>query len=139
MERELGKPEAAGQRPLASASTGELVGQLLEQTRALAQKELALARAEVREDLKREQRTAEGLGVAGVCALCTLNLMLVAVAFALAEHLPGWASALIVAAVVLAVGTVAGLWGWSQRVKAPLEKTQKTAKENLQWAKERLA
>ena len=45
----------------------------------------------------------------------------------------------MVAAVVLAVGTVAGLVGWSKRVKVPLEKTRRSIEGNVKWAKERIA
>jgi uncharacterized membrane protein YqjE len=65
----------------------------------------------------------------------------VAIALALAEWtvLYEWAATLIVAAVVLLVGTVAGLIGWGKRVKQPLEATRRSLKEDVQWAKERLA
>jgi hypothetical protein len=122
-------------------TTRELVVELARQASLLARKEIALAKSEVREDLRAEVRTAKGLGVAAVCALCTLNLLLVAAAFALVEAdlLRGWLAALIVAAVVLAVGTVAGLVGWKRRVRQPLDATRRSVQENMRWAKERMA
>jgi hypothetical protein len=130
--------EAGGLRGL---STRELVTELARKASLLARKEVALAKSEVREDLRTEIRTATGLGVAGVCALCTLNLLLVALVLALAEAevLRGWVAALVVAAGVLAIGTVAGLVGWSRRVKAPLDATKRSVQENVRWAKERMA
>ena len=65
--------------------------------------------------------------------------MLVAAAMALGTRLPEWAAALIVAAGVLLVGTVAGLLGWGKRVKNPMETTRRSIKEDVQWAKERIA
>jgi hypothetical protein len=84
---------------------------------------------------------ASGLGVAALCALFTVQLLLVAVVLALMEGgvLPGWAAALLVAAVVLAVGAAAGLWGWSKRVRVPLDTARRSLKENVQWAREQLA
>jgi uncharacterized membrane protein YqjE len=84
---------------------------------------------------------AGGLGVAGLCALLTLELLLVAVVLALMEGgiLPGWAAALVVAAVVLAVGTGAGLWGWARRVRTPLDTTRRSLKEDVRWAKDQIA
>lgn len=118
----------------------QLVSELTRQASLLARKEIALAKSEAREDLKTEIRTATGLGVAGVCALCTLNLLLVAVVLAIAQAgLPGWLSALIVAAAVLLVGTIAGLVGWKRRVRKPLETTRRSVEENVRWAKERMA
>jgi hypothetical protein len=124
---------------LAAAPTRELIRQLARDTRELVKKEVELARAEMRFDVVREKQAIAELGVASVCALATLNLMLVAAAFALARVMPDWAAALAVAAVVLAVGSVAGIVGWRTRVKQPLERTQKTVKEDVQWTKERLA
>jgi hypothetical protein len=40
---------------------------------------------------------------------------------------------------LLAIGGVLALVGWQQRVSAPLAVTRKTMKEDVQWAKERLA
>jgi putative superfamily III holin-X len=84
---------------------------------------------------------ASGLGVAGVCALCTLNLLLVAIVFGLREGevMSGWLAALVVAAVVLAIGTIAGLVGWKRRVRQPLDATRRSVEDNVRWAKERLA
>ena len=45
----------------------------------------------------------------------------------------------IVAAAVLAVGSIAGLVGWGKRVKQPLESTRRSLKEDALWAQERLA
>ena len=129
-------------RPLSATPTTTLVGTLFEDTKQLVQTEIALAKAELMQDVKREVRMVEGLGVAAVCALCTLNLLLVSLVMALSYDLmamDGWAAALVVAAGVLFIGTVAGFLGWKARVKAPLEKTRKTLKEDVRWAKERMA
>jgi uncharacterized membrane protein YqjE len=127
--------------PLRSASTKELVTQLAQKASLLAKKEIELAKAELKEDLRSEVKMASGLGVAGVCALVTLQLLLTAVVFALFEGgvLPGWAASLVVAAVVLAIGTAAGLWGWAKRVRKPLDTTRRSIGENVRFAKERIA
>jgi hypothetical protein len=122
-------------------STKELVSEIAQKASLLAKKEIALAKSEAKEDLRAEIKTATGLGVAGVCALCTLNLLLVAVVLGLmqAEVMPGWAAALVVAAVVLAIGTVAGLLGWKKRVRQPLAVTRRSVEENVRWVKERMS
>jgi uncharacterized membrane protein YqjE len=127
--------------PLRRMPTKELVTELARKASALARKEVELAKAEVKDDVRSSVRMAGGLGVAGVCALVTLQLLLVALVFALAEGgvMPGWAAALLVAAVVLAIGTIAGLWGWAKRVRKPLDTTRRSVKENVRWAKERMA
>ena len=120
-------------------SNRELLGHIVDSATQLAKKEIELAKSELRADLKKEVSMAKGLGVAGLCALWTVSLMLVAGALALGTVIPEWAAALVVAAAVLAVGTVAGLLGWGKRVKQPLESTRRSLKEDALWAKERLA
>lgn len=141
-----------GQRPAAFAVTPdqphlrgltarELVTELAQKASQLARKEVELAKAEAREQIRAEVKMASGLGVAGICGLVTVNMLLVALILGLAEGhvLSGWLAALVVAAVVLAIGTVAGLVGWSKRVRAPLPATRRSVQENVRWAKERVA
>jgi hypothetical protein len=120
-------------------SNRELIGSVVNSATALAKKEIELAKSELRADIKKEVAMAKGLGVAGLCALWAVSLMLVACAMALGKVVPEWAAALIVSAAVLAVGTIAGLVGWGKRVKKPMEATLRTLKEDALWAKERLA
>jgi hypothetical protein len=119
--------------------TAKLLGDAVRTGKELLHQELDLARAELKANLRSEAAMAKGLGLAGVCALLAANLLLVAVAFALSLFMPGWLAALIVASVVLAVGTIAGLVGWRKRVRRPLALTQRTLQDDWQWAKERLA
>jgi len=53
--------------------------------------------------------------------------------------MPGWLAALGMAGLLLAIGAVLALVGWKRHVSAPLAVTRKTVKEDVQWAKERLA
>lgn len=127
--------------PLRGLGTRDLVTEVARKASELARKEIELAKAEAKADLRSGIKMASGLGVAGVCALVTLQLLLVALVLALMEGevMPGWAAALLVAAVVLAIGTIAGLWGWAKRVRNPLDTTRRSVKENVEWAKERIA
>ena len=108
-----------------SLSTRQLLSQLIETGSLLVAKEVELARAEMKADVKRE--------------LSMVTMLLVAAVFALTVWMPGWLAALVVAAVLLVIGGVLALVGWQQRVSAPLAVTRKTVKEDVQWAKERLA
>jgi uncharacterized membrane protein YqjE len=141
---EAGTPPRPAPRPadpLRGLGTRDLVTEVARKASELARKEIELAKAEAKADLRSGIKMASGLGVAGVCALVTLQLLLVALVLALMEGevMPGWAAALLVAAVVLAIGTVAGLWGWAKRVRKPLDTTRRSVKENVEWAKERIA
>ena len=120
-------------------STRELVGHITESAVLLAKKEIELARTEIKRDLKAELGMVKGLGVAGVCAMLTAGMLLVTLTLGLGNFMAEWLAGLLVTAVVLTVGTVAGVVGWGKRVRNPLEATRRTLKEDAQWAKERLA
>ena len=120
-------------------SNRELIGQITAKASLLARKEIDLAKAEIRADLQAQVGMAKAFGIAAIAALLGMNLLLVAVVLALATILPGWVAALIVGAVMLAIGTVMGYIGWRRRVTNPLALTRQTLKEDLRWVKERLA
>jgi uncharacterized membrane protein YqjE len=133
-------PRGAGD-PLRSMRTKDLVTELARKASLLARKEVELAKAELKADVRKEIKMASGLGVAGLCGIFTMQLLLVAIVLALMEGdvMPGWAAALLVAAVVLAIGTAVGLWGWARRVKKPLDATRRSLQEDVRWAKEQIA
>jgi uncharacterized membrane protein YqjE len=126
---------------LREVPTRDLVTEMARKASTLVRKEVELVKAEVREDLRAEVKMASGLGVAGLCGIFTVQLLLTAVVLALMEAgvLPGWAAALVVAAIVLAIGTAVGLWGWAKRVRKPLDTTRSSLQDNVKWAKEQIA
>jgi uncharacterized membrane protein YqjE len=127
--------------PLKRMQTKELVAETGRKASLLLRKELELAKAELRADVRSEIKMASGLGAAGVCALIGLEMLLVALALGLMESgvLPGWAAALVIAGAVLVIGAAAGLWGWAKRVRRPLETSRQSLKEDVRWARERMA
>jgi len=122
-----------------SLSTRQLLTRLLETVSLLVTKEVELARAEIRADVKAELSMVALLIAAGVVGVFCVNMLLVSAVFALTVWMPGWLAALAVAGLLLAIGGVLALIGWQRRVSAPLAVTRKTMKEDVQWAKERLA
>jgi Flp pilus assembly protein TadB len=113
----------------------ELVSEFLEQGRRLVRAEVTLARAEVRDEIK---KTSAGAGIAaggGVVVLLGAFTFVAFLVIALAGVMPLWLSALLVAVVLLAGG--AGLtWFGLQRLKTVHgpTKTIQTLKEDGQWA-----
>ena len=95
----------------ASASTGELVGQLSEQLNRLVRDEVRLAQAEVTQKAKRLGLGAGLLGGAGLVAMLGLGALVTAAILGLAHVLPGWLAAVIVALVLFAVAGVLALLG----------------------------
>lgn len=120
-------------------STRELIGEITGKTSLLIKKEVELAKTEIMADLQAELAMVKGLGLALVAALAGLNLLLVALVLALAAWMPGWLAAVIVGVVILVLGAAVGYVSWSRRVTTPLALTRKTLKEDVRWAKERLA
>lgn len=125
--------------PLRELSTRELVSEIASKAYMLVGKEVDLAKAELREDLRAQLTMVKALGVALVSGVAGLSVLLVAAALALAHVMPAWLAALLVGALVLAFAVAAGLYGWSRRVRSPLDATRRTLREDLQWAKERLS
>ncbi|WIG95560.1 phage holin family protein [Myxococcus sp. SDU36] len=114
---------------------GALFSEFTEQARRLVRAEVSLARTELRTEAKKASAGAGLLAGGGVVLLLgaiTFVAFLVAV---LALALPLWASALIVAAVLLAVGGAIA-WSGLQRMKQVHrpERTIQTLKEDGQWA-----
>jgi hypothetical protein len=120
-------------------SIRELIAEITGKVALLARKEIELAKTEVKTDLQAQISTAKGLAVAALCVLLGINMLLVALVFALTAYMAGWLAALLVAAVLLVAGGLVGYVSWSRRVTRPLTLTRKTLRETGQWAKERLA
>ena len=120
-------------------STRDLVTDITRKVSMLVKKEVELARAEVKADFQAELSMVTMMAAGAIAGLLGLNGLLVALIFALAMKMPGWAAALVVGGVMLLVAVALGLIGWSRRVTTPLAMTRKTLREDVQWAKERVA
>jgi hypothetical protein len=94
-----------------NASTGELIGRLTEQISTLVRDEARLAQAEMTQKAKRLGIGAGLFGGAGLVAFFGLAVLISAAVLGLAEALPGWLAALIVAVVLFAVAGVLALLG----------------------------
>ncbi|MEP6651755.1 MAG: phage holin family protein [Myxococcales bacterium] len=119
-------------------STVELVKEITAEVGLLAQKQIELAKAELKADLRAEAATVGGLGVAALAALATVNLLLVTLVLALAQTMRPWLAGLLVSALTLVVAGIVALISWNKRVRSPLERTRRTVKEDVQFTKERM-
>jgi hypothetical protein len=104
------RPEPGGATH-AAISPGELIGQLTDQLSRLVRDEARLAQAEVTQKAKRLGVGAGLFGGAGLTAFFGLAVLISAVVLGLAEVLPAWLAALIVAVVLFAVAGVLALVG----------------------------
>jgi hypothetical protein len=104
------------------ASTGELIGQLTDQVSTLVRTELRLAQAEVTQKAKRLGIGAGLFGGAGVVALLGVGALVTAAILGLANVMPGWLAAILVAVVLFLVAGVLALLGKKDvdKAKPPL-------------------
>lgn len=119
-------------------STVELVKQITAEVSRLAQKQIELAKTELKADLKSEATMVGGLSIAAFGAVATVNLLLVTAVFALAQVMSGWKAGLLVSGTVLLLAAIVAAIAWNRRVRSPLARTQRTLREDVEWTKERL-
>jgi hypothetical protein len=123
----------AGQagRDVGSASVGELIGEVAQDLSTLMRQELALAKAEVKEEASKAGKAAGMLGAAGFAGYMVLLFASIAAWWGLAEVMAkGWA-ALVVTAVWAVVGAVLFTVGRQRirEVNPKPERTTQTVKE----------
>jgi hypothetical protein len=126
-----------GMRPR-DLSTADLVKQISEEVSQLAQKQIDLAKTELRANLRDEARMLGGLGVAGVGGVVTLNLVFMTAVLALGRVMPGWAAGLLMAAGVGLTTAIGGRLAWRNRVREPFARTRRTLGEDVDTVKQRL-
>jgi predicted lipid-binding transport protein (Tim44 family) len=117
---------------------GELLKQLSQETTTLVRQELELAKAEMAQKGKRAGLGAGMFGGAAGAALLGLGALSGAAIAALDTAMALWLAALIVALIWLAVAGVLALTGKSkvQQATPPVpEQTQRSVKEDVEWAK----
>jgi MFS family permease len=100
--------------PPTDLSAGELVKRATEQISALVRDEMRLARAELVEKGKHAGIGAGMFGLGGALALYGLGVLIAAAILGLAEAVPAWAAALIVAVVLLVTAGILALTGKKQ-------------------------
>ena len=124
--------------PEARESTPNLLGRLFHDGAELLKKEMELARAEISADMKAGVAKLIGFATAAIFALVGLGLFATAAVLALATRLPAWEAALVVGIAFFVIAAIAGAVANTKKV-GKLERTQRTVKEDVRWAKERMA
>jgi Putative Actinobacterial Holin-X, holin superfamily III len=118
-------PGPAG-RDVGSASVGELIGEVAQDLSRLMRQELALAKAEVKEEAVKAGRAAGMLGAAGFAGYMVLVFASIAAWWGLAEVMAsGWA-ALVVTAIWAVIGAVLFQIG-RRRIREVNPKPERTA------------
>lgn len=123
--------------PGAETSIGQLIGEISDDLSRLFRQEVALAKAEVRQEATKAGKAGALLGAAGFAGYLTVVLLSLAAVFALGNVMAlGWA-ALIVAAVWAIAGVVLYQTGRTRlRTVSPVPtRTVETLKEDARWMK----
>jgi len=115
---------------------GDLVREVLDESKELVRIEIELAKVEVEKEISQAKKAAVLFGA----ALATMVLMLCMLSMALVFALGGTAlAALGVAAGLLVVSGAAAAIGYSMLPKNPLERTRKRLKSDVNQLKEHVA
>ena len=122
---------------------GGLISGILNDLRTLVKEEIALARAELREQAGRARTAALSFGVAAGALIFGAAFLLIALAVGISELAgwPVWAGFLIVALLLSIVGFMSFASGRKQMrtFHAVPEQTVTTLKENSEWIAKRLS
>jgi integral membrane sensor domain MASE1 len=125
-----------------TASIAELIRSVLDDTRVLIREELALARAEIREEVSTVKSAAAAFAGALLTAAIGAILLAVSIGGAIAYFLnwPAWAGYGLVAVLLLAAGYLLVRYGRDRlaRIRA-LPQTTATVKENVAWMQSKSA
>src|SRR3954470_7046863 len=121
-------------------SIGELFSELASETGLLIRQEIALAKVELTQKATRVGRNVGYLVLGGAVAYAALLALLAAIIILLANFMPPWVAALVVAVLVGIVGAIL-----ISKALADLKKTDvaprqtvETLKEDAQWAKQQM-
>jgi hypothetical protein len=122
------------------SSIGDVIASAVRDAQDLVRGEIALAKAEAREEVRRLGAGAALLAGAALAAVIGLIFLLGTVAWGLAEGLgwPVWAGLGIVAAVTLIIAGALALLGRARiRSEKRMPLTVETLKENMKWMRAR--
>ncbi|MEU6726890.1 phage holin family protein [Nonomuraea wenchangensis] len=117
---------------------GQLVGEIGEDISKLFRQEVALAKAEIRQEATKAGKAAGLLGGAGFAASMTALLLTLAVMFGLGNVMDlGWAAFIVAVIWAIAAGVMYTTGRNRMREVEPKpEQTIETLKEDAQWARD---
>jgi uncharacterized membrane protein YqjE len=121
-------------------SIGSILGGLLADLQGLVRGEMALARAEIREDVSTVGRAIGSLAAAALLGLTGFIFLMLGATYLLNIWMRMWIAAAIVGGVLLLVALVLGLGAKNRLSAANLKPDQTIAsiKETREWAKQQI-
>ena len=118
-------------------SMGDIVGDIAKDVSNLVRQEMDLAKTEMKQEATKAGKGAGMLGGAGVAGHMALLFLTLTLVFLLDNWMPIELAALILTAVWGIIAAVLAARGRNElkQVDPKLETTQRTLKEDVQWAK----
>jgi len=135
-ERHIQEESPMERDPRPAVPTAELIREALDETRQLVRVELALAKDELRTEVREAKESLIAFAVGGVLAIAALAVLLVALATAISSS--AW-SPFAVGMIALGLAVGAGVLGWQLLPTKPLEKTRKRLQLDARMLQERMA
>jgi uncharacterized membrane protein YqjE len=133
----VARPAAAdGRAPAAEPQIGDLFRQLAQDSATLVRQEMALAKAELRENVKSVARDTAKIAVGAVVAAVGVLVMVAFLVLLLGDVIGKyWAGALIVGVLLVAVGAFLAMGGMKRLKKDSItpDQTLQSLKEDKQW------
>jgi uncharacterized membrane protein YqjE len=119
-------------------SISEILQDVLRNLQSIVRSEVRLAKTEVGEELTKVKPAIVLLGIGAVCGLFGVLFLLLTTMYAIALALPLWASALVVAVVLIIITAITLKAGQKrmERVQPLPDKTIASMKENAEWARQ---
>lgn len=116
-------------------SLGDLLGELVHETTTLLKQEVALAKTEIRREVKEAGVNAASIAAGGAVAYSGLIVLLMGAAFLLGTFMPLWLAFLLVGIVVALVGYALVQKGLStlKEMDAKPDRTVETLKRDKEW------
>lgn len=121
-------------------SIADVIRSTIHDAQELVRGEIALAKAELRDEVKRIGAGVAALAVAAAAALIAVIFLLTAAAWGIsaAFNMPAWVGFAVVGAVVLIAAAVLAMMGRTRlNGQRHLPLTMDTLKENMQWTRAR--
>ena len=120
---------------------GSMLGGLLKDLQDLVRGEVALAKAEIKEDVSTAGKGVAALATAAFVGLTGFIFLMLGLTYLLNIWMRMWIAAAIVGAVLILIAAVLGMSGKNKLSGASLkpDQTIDSLKENQQWAKEQIS
>jgi uncharacterized membrane protein YqjE len=134
-------PPARGQPADGSSeSIGSIISGLLKDLQDMVRGEIALARAEVKEDVSVVGKSVASLAMVAIFGLTGFIFLMLGATYLLNIYMRMWIAATLVAVVLLLVAAMLGMSGKKKLSAANLkpQQTIDSMKENQEWAKQQI-